>query len=50
MDGHVEWIEAMINAYILVRNLQRKRSLDRPRLRKGGRGRGNKMGLEESGF
>jgi len=36
MHGHVEWIEAKINAYILVRNLQRKKSLDKPTPAKGG--------------
>jgi len=40
MNGHVEWIEAMIDAYILVRNLQRKRSLDKHTLAKGGRAGG----------
>lgn len=38
MNGHVEWIEVMTNAYILVRNLQKKRSLDKPKLAKGGGG------------
>lgn len=35
MDWHVAWIEAMINAHVLVRNLQRKRSLDKPTPAKG---------------
>jgi hypothetical protein len=48
MDGHVEWIEAMINAYTFWLETFRGRDhLTNPLLRRVG---WDKMGLKERGF